>query len=148
MNSEINDGDHKLIQMEDVADLQVNKTQLSDIDSNTFRGISNVLFTEDLLSDDPVNVDVSDTLPLSKLEEFDLAQWKSVAPFSFGVRIAEYNQPSNDRFHMSQFPLSFVEFSYKRLEPLLKKYEQFGLRNKTAHLIWKDHVKRPYVNVT
>lgn len=110
--------------------------------SQKFRGISNVLFTEDILGSRSVLIDISKEQEVFEGEIFDVDKFKSIAPFKPSVRIAEFNDPSPELYHLNFYSRSEVELYFLQLEKLLAKYRNYSLKNKNSGLIWKDKVKR------
>ena len=123
-------------------------TTLGNVGREAFKGRSNILFDEDFLNDGEVVIEFSDTEQVRQDLEFDVDRWTSHSPFSVGVRIVEYNQPSSARFHLPLYSLMDVRSSYSRLEGRLTRFEFIGLQNKTRGLTWKHKAKRRYDKLT
>lgn len=117
-------------------------TNFENAGREAFRGRSNVLFSDDFLNEDQVIIEFRENQPLIPDPEYDVDRWVSESPFSVRVRIVEYNQPSDARFHLARYSLLDVKGSYARLERLLERYKFVGLQNKTSGLVWKQKVKR------
>ena len=107
-----------------------------------FVGSSNLLFTEDFINNQDLVIEFSDSGPKINPSEYEIAQWKSVLPFKAGVRIAEFNEPSDLKYHMPSFNLSFIEACYDLLSKLIRKYRNYNAPVKQSGLVWKYKVKR------
>jgi hypothetical protein len=124
------------------SDEESERVHVSQLTDTMFKGRSNILFEDDIISRSEQLLSFQDRYQSRNKNNYSMREWEFIHPFTQEVRILDFSKPQEvlgELHHMSQ-----IEYfkNVIELKSRLHNLKRHGSLPKRRGLIWKSKVKR------